>query len=698
MKFLPFDLDQHLLRYNQTEETSLKRNDFEFLRALSPESIHSFTLATELLKKSSSLGIQPLMGSESNFLDNVKTQLTDKDYQGVRFSIYKLGEFIGKNDLQAWYIEQQRRLSNPDLWDQIASNPKANRVKKPLIALKNQWLSEQAQYSGHNISALWFVANNIVDFFENYYRYAELEFRQHRSKIPQALKESYETYLSNAKKSLYEFRNDLCQAMLIRLQLATASGNITYNDHVHYTANWLLNTGLISQQHGLPRSQRNDLTPHFFHQLITYIIQHGSETHKESICKLSLFACDGDYIAWRNKTSLILVPTVFYERKLVPESAPWFPRLFINRYFRYHFFEKNLWLFSSLRSLSRYPIVINRIDNVIDHLKIIEGNLNEASTEIQAKKFVGIQRLIHYKTILFTHEWSEYQREAKISLATKKIAIIHSIHQHIAAHKTIGLDYDKIKSLLYEVSEALAIIHMPQDQCEQFYFFKSELLCFLSATTSATTTDSAQSTESKNPFGERPASTEAAQTQASTNPFGERPLSTNPFDAPSELPATTDNTLIELLSNLKLMELDKDNFEEMMSSITRSMKAIYNLNSSIKQRALQNAIEKVFTHYLKKCAALNTMSDYEKYHDKFLAIEQLLVTFSADHIKTRVQAITELRQKPDYWFVFQLKCRSYLASFQVKIAPYLIANSVVLNSQQDAKQHEPTTPHESLTQ
>ena len=70
------------------------------------------------------------------------------------------------------------------------------------------------------------------------------EFRQHRSKIPQALKESYETYLSNAKKSLYGFRSDLCQAMLIRLQLATASGNISYNDHIHYTANWLLNMGV----------------------------------------------------------------------------------------------------------------------------------------------------------------------------------------------------------------------------------------------------------------------------------------------------------------------------------------------------------------------------------------------------------------------------------------------------------------------
>lgn len=149
------------------------------------------------------------------------------------------------------------------------------------------------------------------------------------------------------------------------------------------------------------------------------------------------------------------------------------------------------------------------------------------------------------------------------------------------------------------------------------------------------------------------------------------------------------------------MELDKDNFDEMMLGIKNTMQSTMNDNSPDKQRALAIANNELFTQLIRHCAGIKTFTDYEKYHTKYLAIEQLLLKYSPEHISSRIKDLTTLRSKGNFWFLYQLKCRSYIASFDNgtgKVAQNIIAHSAVFNSQHPEKHIEPSAPLETLKQ
>lgn len=476
MKFSPFDLDHHTTRHNLTEGTTLKRSDFDFLRALSPECIRAFKSALDLFKHSRNLGAESFSSKEANFLDTVIKQLYDKDHEGAHFSVYQLNETPKTNNLHPWYLEQQKQLKNQGMWNEILSNPNSSRETNKLLPLKQQWLSDETHYASHNADALWFVANNIADFFEQYHRYAASEYRQHRRKIPKIISSDYEDYLENERKKIIDFRIELSQVMLIRLQLAAATNNITYGDHIHYTTQFLHNTGLVIQDFEIPQAQRNDLSPEYFQKFIGYILKNGNDTQRLSLCNLGIFTCDDEYIAWRNNKSMILVPASFYKRRLVPDSEPWFPGIFVYRNFRYQFMEKNLWLFSSLRSLSKHPVEIDRISEILEHLKALEGKLETANKEMLDKNFSGLQKFFHYYTVIFTVEWSSYFTESNIDITKKKISILEKIFSHYEDKKNLGGDLKAILQLINEITRSIHTTTISQEDCERFYVVKSKLL------------------------------------------------------------------------------------------------------------------------------------------------------------------------------------------------------------------------------
>lgn len=700
MKFSPFDLDHHITRHNLYEDTTLKRNEFDFLRALSPESIRAYKSVLDLFKHSRNLGAESFSSKEANFLSTVIKQLNDKDYQSAHFSVYQLNDIPKLNNISSWHLEQQKQLKNAGLWDQILSKQKSSREKGQLLPLKQQWLSNETHYASHNVNALWFVANNIANFFEQYHHYAASEYRQHRRKIPKIIAIDYDEYLENERKKITEFRIELSQVMLIRLQLAAATNNITYGDHIHYTTQILHNTGLFIQDFDIPKPQHNDLTPEYFQKFIEYILKNGNEAQRLSLCNLGIFTCDEEYIAWRNKKSMILVPASFYKRRLVPDSEPWFPGIFVYRNFRYQFMEKNLWLFSSLRSLSKHPIEIDRISETLGHLKSLEAKLETANNEILQKNFSGLQKFFHYYTALFTVEWSSYFTESNIDITKKKITLLEKIFSHHKDKKTLDVDINIILQLINEITRSIQTTTMSQEDCERFYVAKSKLLAMKKSTDAKISknediekaqglTVSPLINQSYNPFGEKKIDQKSAET----------PLPTNPFDEICNDQTNVDSSLFELIKTIKLMVLDKGNFDEIIHGIKNTMQSTMKDISPDKQRALEAANNELFTQLIRHCAGIKTFSEYEQYHQKYLAIEELLLKYSPEHISSRIKDLVSLRSNGNFWFLYQLKCRSYISSFDKsinKVAQNIIAHSAVFNSQPPENLTEPCAPHETL--
>lgn len=700
MKFSPFDLDHHITRHNLYEDTTLKRNEFDFLRALSPESIRAYKSALDLFKHSRNLGAESFSSKEATFLTTVIKQLYDKDYQSAHFSVYQLNEIPKLNNISSWHLEQQKQLKNAGLWNDILSKQKSSREKSQLLPLKQQWLSDETHYASHNVNALWFVANNIADFFEQYHYYAAAEYLQHRRKISKIIASDYGEYLEHEKKKLIEFRIELSQVMLTRLQLAAATNNITYGDHIHYTTQFLHNSGLFTQDFDIPKPQSNDLSPEYFQKFIEYILKNGNEAQRLSLCNLGIFTCDDEYIAWRNKKSMILVPASFYKRRLVPDSEPWFPGIFVYRNFRYQFMEKNVWLFSSIRSLSKHPIEIDRISDILTHLKSLEDKLQTSNNEMLDKNFSGLQKFFHYYTALFTLEWSSYFTESNIDITKKKISILEKILGHYEHKKTLDVDIKIIFQIINEISRSIHTTTISQEDCERFYVVKSKLLEIKKSISTQTPkkedlkklqdlTVLPHKNQSYNPFGEQKID------QKST----ESPLSTNPFDEICNTQTKVDSSLFELIKTIKLMELDNGNFDEILLGIKNTMQSTIKDNSPDKQEALEVANNELFTQLIRHCAGIKTFAEYEKYHKKYLAIEELLSKYSPEHISSRIKDLASLRSKGNFWFLYQLKCRSYISSFDKginKVAQNIIAHSAVFNSQPPEKLIEPCAPHEKL--
>lgn len=693
MKFTPFDLDYQITRHNLTEGTALKRNDFDFLRVLAPESICAFKSSLDLFKHSTRLGAESFTSKEALFLDTVIKQLCDKDYQEAHFSVYQPGEPPQKNNQSNLHYEQQQLLKNSEFWSEILSNPNFLRNKDRLLPLKNQWLSNVTHYASHNLDALWFVSNNIADFFENYYKIAIAEYQKFRRKIPKTIASDYKDYLENEMKKVIEFRTELSQIMLLKLQLASAQNDVTYGDLIHYTTLLLHNNELSVQEFG-PQSRKHELSPKYFQSFLGYILRYGNETQQQSLSNLSLFQCDNEYIAWRNKKAILLVPVSFYNRKLVPESEPWFPSLFPNRHFRYQFIEKNVWLFSSIRFLSKHPIEINRLNEILSHLQSIEKKLEEANTEIEERKFNVIQKFIHYSTVLFTLEWSGFFVESKINVAIKKISILEKIYNHYKKPSQKTPDFSIIENLISEISRFISDNTLPTEECEKFHVIKSKLLeCkkTTALTTSKKTDDLTDSRLSTNPFGDK---------KTVQPPLKPAPP-TNPFDTPILAPHPVDSSLFDLITKIKLMEIDKENFEEMIDGISNTMMSLQNEISSINHQTLESANKELFGQLIKYCTSLNSQTEYERFHNKFIAVEQLLLKYSPEYITSRITDLIAIREKKHFWFLYQIKCKSYIASFEnekITFASNLIANSALFNSQPAIQHDEPSAPHETLTQ
>lgn len=683
MKFLPFDLDNHIFRHNISEGTTHKPSDFDYLRALSPECILAFKSALDLFKNSIKLGPNSFGSKEAIFLETVISQLCDKDHPEARFTAYQI-EDLPKNNQHFMHYDLQKQLKDSNLWSKILSNSYPMHEKNRLLSLKQLWLSDSTHYASHNTDALWFVANNLADFFEHYYIYAFAEYQSYQRKLPKLISVEYGDYLEREKKKIIEFRTELSQVMLQRLQLAAATNDVTYGDHIHYTTLFLHHNSSFTQDFGLP-SKRNDLSPEYFQKFIDYILKNGNASQLQSLSNLGLFRCDDEYISWSNKKSILLVPASFYKRKLVPDSAPWFPRLFPNRHFRYQFMEKNVWLFSSLRSLQKHPIDADRIPQFRAHLKSLEQKLEESHSEIQTKKFSGIKKILHYYTVIFTAEWSSYFMESKTCILLKKISILETILNDYKNKQSLNVDFNIISDIIKEISKSIHDNNIPPKECEKFYVTKSKLLEIKSSPTTQVTTKT-----STNPFGEK---------RSENTPPKPTP-STNPFDTPHSTLQKVDNSLFELINNINLISLDEENFNKTISALNITMKSKEDENSTDSLQTLTSANEELFRQLVKHCANLKTHSEYEKYHDKFVAIEQILSSYSPEHIQSRIKDLIALRSSKNFWFLYQLKCRSYIASFEneTSIASKLIAHSVVFNSKTTVKHDEPVAPLETLKQ
>ncbi len=683
MKFLPFDLDNHVFRHNISEGTDHKPSDFNYLRALSPECILAFKSALDLFKNSIKLGPNSFNSKEAVFLETVISQLYDKDHLEARFTAYQI-EDLPKNNQHFMHYDLQKQLKDSNLWSEILSNSYPMHEKNRLLSLKQLWLSDATHYASHNADALWFVANNIADFFEHYYIFAFTEYQSYRRKLPKLISVEYGDYLEREKKKIIEFRTELSQVMLLRLQLAAATNDVTYGDHIHYTTLFLHHNSSFTQDFGLP-SQRNDLSPEYFQKFIEYILKNGNDKQLQSLGNLGLFKCDDEYISWRNRKSILLVPAAFYKRKLVPDSAPWFPRLFSNRHFRYQFMEKNVWLFSSIRSLQKHPIDANRIPNLRAHLKSLEQKLEEAHSEIQTKKFSGIKKFFHYYTVIFTVEWSGYFLESKTCILLKKISILETILNDYKSKQSLDVDFNILLDIINEISKSIHENNIPPKECEKFYVTKSKLLEIKSSRPIQVTTIAPN-----NPFGEK--------TTEKITPI--LTPSTNPFDTPHSILQKVDNSLFELINNINLMSMDEENFNKTISTLSITMKSKKDENSVDSLQTLKSANEEIFRQLIKHCSNLKTHSEYEKYHDKFVAIEQILSLYSPEHIQSRIKDLIALRSNKNFWFLYQIKCRSYIASFEneTSVASKLITHSAVFNSKTTEKHDEPATPLETLKQ
>lgn len=155
---------------------------------------------------------------------------------------------------------------------------------RKLLSLKYYWFSQE-RFSIYSNEALVVVAKHSIPTFTDYLSLANRELKVYKRQLPMELYYQINAYLLDLEEEITCKKVKLCQAMLVRLQVASSTKNIHFDDVTLHIARQLKELNLIKTNTRLPLHPSNELSRYrqFFQE---FIMQQGAEEQKNDLRKL----------------------------------------------------------------------------------------------------------------------------------------------------------------------------------------------------------------------------------------------------------------------------------------------------------------------------------------------------------------------------------------------------------------------------
>lgn len=658
MSFKPFDIDMAIARSNEEHGTTYRRAEFGFLQALSTESLSALSCANELLSRAVDFGL--IDENATDLLDRVKAQLIDNDLKAVRATVQNIKIQLEKKALHDWHVEQQRRLTNPDLWQQLLAHPSAKLFSTPLGKLQHQWLqSPHGRYAAHTSSAILFIIRQIIPMLENYYDFAKTELNFLRFRLPRFIRAAYQQHLDQAHQQLVTLKQDLGDTMLVRLEMASQSGILSYDDNILHTSEWLAKQQLIKQQYGLPAQKYYGIDNPTFNEFVSFVHTQGNQAQQRKLHSLPSFIVDEDFAIQHFNHGMLIIPSQLDIQHLIPKKPVYFPKLFPQHHARFQFMQKNLWLFANLRVLAQFNLQKHTLSISTQHLLDLEDTLEAAHLELGSSTLTGWQKIFSPSTTRFKLLWKNYYDIAQRQLLDKKIELLEFLDTNIRQGISFALEKDNVEKLCASIKPETGLNTLTQEKMERYVLIKKKLLKQI------------RPPIDNNPF---------------SDPINPEPPIIKLLEPEQQRIQFNDLKLLDFFNNIQLFKLDESNFEESLTSIKNTAATIAESNSEANKAKLSQLYAKIFEQYLRFCISFKTADDLLAVTHKLQSSEELLLSSAPDYIQERINTLREIRTTNEWFMLFSIKCRSYLASCLQQTTPYVISNASIFNLKSPALQ------------
>lgn len=639
MPFPIFNLQKIIRDYNKKKPANKKiEKDENFgFQALSQDSLSALVKANDQFIQA------PQLFSSQSGKDQVeyKKMLTDAAHamDSKKFkehaALYR--QDVQKQKNQKWYGNQQKSLSKQSFWSELAG--KFTTIRSSLTQLYKKWQKQQ-DYSHYNSLAIKHVAENILPIFEHYLELASLEL-QHNKRLPKFIALEFKKYVLQLKHEIEKEKQKLCWAMLGRLEVASKKGDLYADDVTIELTKELKKIGVLKSSAQFPEEQRN-LTAQgfeFFHRFIESV---GSPQMKTRLKHLAWFREDENFISLQRSHHQLLVPKVL--ASFIPEKPSRFSLLFGDINFRYQFFKDRLGLMSQIRLLAKQSVAVTSLQEAAKQpsLKVIdelEQELIKEHRKISEFKPNFIQRLFQRQSNTLIKGWLSFLSSQLHEVFNKKLEFLHHVAQQLKTRLDFSLDPELLSSPDFK-QFVKSLLETVEKRCKELSVDPSTL---------------AQYCESKHIISQV-LSTEGMQPPDKNF----REIAKQESSPMHELESVTKFLQNCLQTNLFNSAEDKSNF---VSSLEKYAMLIKQYNAKDLNPLLNKVMEKCFMTYLSECVRWNEET-YKQNLNQWKPIERLLLTVGSRSIHDRVSSLTDLASK-DQWYLWQVKCQSYLQSFNV---------------------------------
>lgn len=669
MIFKPFDIDSAIARNNAEQHTQYRPEQFAFLQALTPECLNAIRCANELLSRSADFGL--MADHDTGLRDRIREQIINNNFKAVRSSMNDIKMQLDKKALHDWHVEQQRRLTNPDLWQQLMAHPSAKLFGTPLGKLQNQWLnSAHSQYAAHTSNAILFITQQIIPLVESYHHFAKLELTYSHFRLPKILRLDYKQHLTQEEEQIANLKQDLCDTMLARFEMASQSGILSYDDSILHTTEWLARQQLIKQQHGLPQQKYYGIDHKNFDEFVKFIRFNGNDEQQHRLQRLPCFQNDENFKIHFYNGGALIIPAHFAEN-LIPKRPVFFEKIFPQQHARFQFMQKNLWLLANLRVLSQFNTPKHNLNISINHLLKLERLLEQGQQELATKTLTGWQKIFTPSATQFKLLWQNYYTVAQRQLLDKKLELLEQLHSQVRSGISLELEKENIETLLASINPESGLNTLSHERIERYFLIKKRLT---------------KQFRSPQPEPEM----QELEPAADNNPFAV----SKSVDPPAmklvepEEPKIqyTDIKLLDFFNNIQLFKLDQANFQEALGSLFTISRTIAESEGDGNKQRLLSLFAKIFDQYLRHCSSFKVPDELLAEQSKLNRVEELLLAHAPGYIQERINALREIKTKTDWFIVYTIKCRSYLASCLQQTAPYLISNASMFNLKSPAPQ------------
>lgn len=670
MIFKPFDIDSAIARNNAEQHTQYRREEFAFLQALTPECLNAIRCANELLSRSADFGL--MEDHDTGLLDRVREQLINNNFKAVRSSINEIKIQLDKKALHDWHVEQQRRLTNPDLWQQLLAHPSAKLFGTPLGKLQNQWLnSAHSQYAAHTSNAILFITQQIIPLVESYHHFAKLELTYSYFRLPKTLRLDYNQHLTQEKEQIGSLKQDLCDTMLARLEMASQSGILSYDDSILHTTEWLARQQLIKQQHGLPQQKYYGIDQKNFDEFVKFIRLNGNDDQQHRLQQLPCFQNDENFNIHFYNGGALIIPAQLFAENLIPKRPVFFEKIFPQQHTRFQFMQKNLWLIANLRVLSQFNTSKHSLNISLNHLLKLERLLEQGQQELAVKTLTGWQKIFTPSATRFKLLWQNYYTVAQRQLLNKKIELLEQLHSQARSGVSFELEKENIETLLATINPESGLNTLSPERIERYFLIKKRLTKQFRSPLPEPEMQELKPVDDNNPF----AVSRSVEPPVMKLVEPEEPKIQH-----------TDIKLLDFFNNIQLFKLDQANFEEALGSLFNTSRMILESEGDSNQIRLMALFAKIFDQYLRYCTSFKAPSDLLAEQSKLNRVEELLLAHAPDYVQERISVLREIKTKTDWFIIFTIKCRSYLASCLQQSTPYLISNASMFNLKPPAMQ------------